>query len=535
MFDSYHGSVNHPDWRELGWLTILGLMTGILGGVCAILFRFLIALFHNLAFFGRFSFWYDSVKPTAPSIWGAGYIIVPVIGAMIVAFLVRNFAPRARSHGVPEVMASIYRHGARIQPTLAVIKAVTSAISLGTGGSIGREGPIVQITSTVGSTLGTWLKFPPRVRTVLLAACAAGGVGASFDTPLGGVFFAVELFLPAVSAAALLPVSLSAVVATLLARQVFSDRLVLPIGLLPDFGSAALFDMLPALLLVGIAAGLVSTLFVGGLCRAESWFNGLAANYYIRHSFGMLLVGLEAYAFLYFTGRYYVEGLGYSVIFDLLTGGVTSLGFLLLLMAGKYVATCMTLGSGGSGGVFCPSFFLGAAAGALVYELLRPFWPDSILLSREVLVLTGMAASVGGTTGAVLSGIVMTSELTGNYQVLPATAIVAVVAFAIRRALIGGGIYTQKLQLRGAWIPEGLQSSVISSLHPGDLMVPIPDEGIPDHFFPVEEDMDMDAALRAWQAELAAGLVVMRQGRPVGIVTDRELGRVCRDMAERMI
>ena len=530
----YDGTVDHPAGRELLLLALLGAFTGVLAGGCAVIFRYMIAFFHNLAFRGTVSLHYDALAHADPSPWGVGIILIPLAGALLVAFLVRNFAPGARSHGVPQIMYSIYYREAKIHPVLALIKSLSASISIGTGASIGREGPIIQITASVGSAIGGWLRFPGRVRTVLLAAAAAGGVAGSFDSPLGGVLFTIELFLPAVSAAALLPVSIAAVVATLISRSVFGTRPSLPVPI-PELLSDPLISSLPSLVVLGLVVGVISTLFIVALCKTSKWFDSLSGNYYIRHAFGMVLVGAGIWFFLKLTGNYYVEGLGYSTIFDLLNGRIVTFGLLLLLLAGKFIATSVSLGSGGSGGVFCPSLFLGALSGALVGELLALVLPAGLAVPRELLVLAGMAAAVGAITGTVLTGIVMVAELTGCYELLASAALVSFIAFAVRRSWIGGGIYSQQLLGSNHSIPEGLQSAVWSSRRASDLMAPLPEGELPNNLIRVDADADMDAVLRQWNDYGADGAVVTRGGKPAGILRDSELAAACRSMAERMV
>ncbi|MCI7643982.1 MAG: chloride channel protein [Lentisphaeria bacterium] len=534
MFESYKGSVDHPKWYELCWLTGIAILIGILSGLCAILLRLMIAFFHNLFFAGKISLDYKSIEHTAASPWGEWVILIPVLGALLVAFIVRNFAPSAHVHGVPEIMNAIYYKEAKLNPWSALSKCLTSAISIGSGGSIGREGPIVQITATIGSAVAGYLQLPGRVRTVLLAAAAAGGIAGSFNSPIGGIFFAVELFLPAISAAALLPVTISAATAALTMQSIFSTQRELPIGEIPNLYNAS-FSSIFILMLLGVLVGLVSTLFIYVLCNVEMFFSRYWKNYYLRHGLGMLIVGVEIYLFFRIYGCYYVEGLGYSTVFDLLTTGITPLSLLLMLLAGKMLATWITLGSGGSGGVFCPALFIGGIIGALVAPLAALLVPNA-QLPHGLFILAGMAAAVGGITGAVFSGIVMVAELTGNYSILTAAALVSVVAFAVRRALIGGGIYSQKLELRNVKVPEGLQSAVLTSNRAIDLAISIPDEGIPQNYVRVDAGQDIDSVLRVWNENLASGVVLYnRQGVAIGIIGDAQLGRLCRDAADRMV
>ena len=186
-------------------------------------FRELIGLLHNLFFAGHFAFAYDANEFTAPSRWGAFVILAPVVGAVIVTFLVSNFAPEAKGHGVPEVMDAIYYSEGVIRPVVALVKSLASAFAIGSGSSVGREGPIIQIGSALGSTLGQIVAMPPGQRIALVAAGAGAGIAATFNTPIGGVMFAIELMMPEVSVDTFLPVAIATGAATFVGRWFFGD------------------------------------------------------------------------------------------------------------------------------------------------------------------------------------------------------------------------------------------------------------------------------------------------------------------------
>jgi CIC family chloride channel protein len=211
----------HDDLR----MAALAVLVGIVAGFGAVFFRALIGLFHNLIFLGTFSLTYDANQHTPP-FWIEGWswlvILAPVLGAVGVAWLVQNFAPEAKGHGVPEVMDAISYESGKIRPIVAAVKSLASALSIGSGGSVGREGPIIQIGAVFGSTLGQILPMPVAQRVTLISAGAAAGIAATFNTPIGGVLFAAELMLPAISAATLLPVALATVVATYIGQWCFA-------------------------------------------------------------------------------------------------------------------------------------------------------------------------------------------------------------------------------------------------------------------------------------------------------------------------
>src|SRR6202167_5777053 len=210
--------IRWPQRIGLVRLSLLAVFAGLITGFGAVLFRALIGLIHNIAFLGSFSIGYDASQFTPPSPWGALVILVPVAGGLIVTFLITNFAPEARGHGVPEVMDAIYYKDGVIRPVVAVIKSLASALSIGTGAAVGREGSIIQIGSAIGSTLGQIVRMAPWQRITLVAAGAGAGIAATFNTPIGGVMFAIELMMPELSARTFLPVALATGTATFVGR-----------------------------------------------------------------------------------------------------------------------------------------------------------------------------------------------------------------------------------------------------------------------------------------------------------------------------
>src|ERR1700678_4350105 len=208
---------------RLPQLSLLALGLGVVTGLGAVLFRALIGLLHNLLFVGQPIIHYDANIFTAPAPWGPLVILVPVVGAVGVTFLVTQFAPEAKGHGVPEVMDAIYYKGGVIRPVVALVKSLASAIAIGSGASVGREGPIIQIGSALGSTLGQIVRMPVGQRIALVAAGAGAGIASTFNTPIGGVMFAIELMMPEVSAETFLPVAIATGTATVVGAWFFGD------------------------------------------------------------------------------------------------------------------------------------------------------------------------------------------------------------------------------------------------------------------------------------------------------------------------
>lgn len=452
-------------------LCLLAVLTGVVAGVGAVLFRHLIGLIHNLSFFGQLSYVYNADYHTPGSSWGPLVIFIPVAGAAIVAFLVSKFAPEAKGHGVPEVMDAIYYARATIRPIVALIKALASAISIGTGGSVGREGPIVQIGSAFGSTAGQLLNLIVKQRITLTAAGAGAGIAATFNTPIGGVLFAAELLLHEISVWTVVPVVLSTATAAYIGRLAFGN---VPSFSIPPLQAQYFHLTNPAVLLLylglGLAVGVLSALFIRAIYSVEDRFDSSPLrSYYLNHMVGMSIVGIMMYLCFFYLGHYYIEGVGYASVLDILTGKLSAPLLLLILFFLKLLATSITLGSGGSGGIFSPSLFLGATVGCAYGTCIMKLFP-AIDVNPIAFAVVAMAGMVGGTTGAALTAIVMIFEMTLDYSVvLPMTVTVAA-AYGVRKLICKDSVYTHKLIRRGHFIPEALQANVIGTKKARDLM-----------------------------------------------------------------
>ncbi len=439
----------------------LSILVGIVAGLGAVVFRAMIALFHNLFFLGRLSMTYETNLHTPAGPWGPGMILVPVAGAAIVSFLVKNFAPEAKGHGVPEVMDAIYYNRGRIRPVVAAVKSLASAISIGSGGSVGREGPIIQIGSSFGSTLGQVIRMPHWQRIVLIAAGAGGGIAATFNTPVGGLLFAIEIMMNEISVRTLVPVAISTATATYIGRVVFGPS---PSFIIPRFEIPFFHVTEPAILLsyvgLGLLMGLISALFIKSIYGFEDFFDKrIRGSYYRRHLLGMLVVGVMLYTTFTLFGHYYIQGVGYATIQDILTGANLSMGFLLLLAVLKLVATSLTLGSGASGGIFSPALFLGATVGGAYGLMLDQLFP-AFSISAPAFAVAGMAGAVGGATGAAVTAIVMIFEMTLDYNVIIPMTITVAIAYGIRKIFSEESIYTLKNVRRGHPMPEALHTNL---------------------------------------------------------------------------
>jgi len=463
----------HEDHRRLGLpaLSALALLVGVVTGFGAIGFRDLIGLVHNLAFSGRLSFRYDANVFTGAAPWGAWVILVPVIGGVLVTFVVSNFAPEAKGHGVPEVMDAIYYKGGVIRPVVAVVKSLASAIAIGTGSSVGREGPIIQIGSALGSTLGQVIRMPVGQRIALVAAGAGAGIAATFNTPIGGVMFAIELMLPEMSVSTFLPVAIATGAATFIGRWFLGDQpafLVPPLAPVTTDASALVVLVLYAVL--GAITGAAAAGFVRGLHLFEDIFDRIG-NRYIRHILGMLMMGCLMYGLFVGFGQYFVDGVGYATVQSILTGRMTAWWLLALLFVAKLLATSLSLGSGSSGGIFSPSLFMGATLGGGFASLLNHAgFP--VPLSVPAFAMVGMGAMVGGGTGAVMTAVVMTFEMTLNYAIVMPMIVAVAMRVGARRVLSRETIYTLKLVRRGQAIPKARHANMFLVRRAREVMDP---------------------------------------------------------------
>lgn len=429
---------------------MLIILVGVAAGLGAIIFRELIGFFHNILFYGQLSFNYDVLQHAAPSRWGMGIILVPVLGAVCVAYLVQRFAPEAKGHGVPEVMDAIYYERGVVRPIVALVKAIASSLSIGSGGSIGREGPIIQIGAAFGSAMGQWIKVADWQRIVFIACGAGGGIAATFNTPLGGILFALEIMLPEWSARTIIPVSIATAVATYTSYLYFGNMAFIPF--VTTAAQALQWTDMANLILLSVVAGLVSTLFIRSIYFTEDLFDRIPGGYYVRHMLGMFFIGINMYIMMAVFGHYYIQGVGYATVVDVLGSTLTHPGFLFFLALLKLIDTSVTLGSGGSGGIFSPLLFIGATLGAGFAGVCG--------LNLPLGALAGMAAMVGASTAAPLTAIIMTAELTNDFTIILPLMLIVAIAYGVRRVLLKDSVYTLKLTRRGHFIPEALKKQI---------------------------------------------------------------------------
>ncbi len=385
-------------------------------------------------------------------------LLLPVIGLVIVSNLTQSLAREAKGHGVPEVMEAVAHGGGKIRPRLVVVKALASAINIGTGGSVGREGPIVQIGSSFGSSVGQLLKVPESQLRLLVACGAAAGIAATFNAPLTGVIFSVEIVLGSAAIRTFSPIVVSSVLATAVSRWYLGGA---PTFAIPAYKLRSPAELI-AYTVLGVLAGLLGVAFIRVLYGMEDLFDRLPAQRLVPPVLAGLIVGGLALAVPN------VLGLGYETI-DIELQGTLALGMLALLVAAKLLATTATLAGGGSGGIFAPSLFLGASLGGAFGVLAAQIapWPTAHV---GAYVLVSMGAVVAATTHAPLTAILIIFELSGDYDIILPLMLACIIGTMLSTAVHRGSIYTEKLARRGIHMGGSKEMLAVLRTPVSDLM-----------------------------------------------------------------
>jgi CIC family chloride channel protein len=420
-------------------LVALALIVGAGGGVGAIVFRYMIEGVTELATgrsdpstLGRVA------NPHLPALSVWYLLIVPVVGGLLYGPLVSRFAPEARGHGVPEVMLAVSRRGGRIRPQVPIVKSIASALCIGTGGSVGREGPIVQIGAALGSVLGQAVRVGERRLRLLVACGAAAGISATFNAPLAGVFFALEVILRDFETQAFGVVVLSSITAAVVGRFAFGNT---PFLHLPAFGVVSGVEY-PLYALLGVLAAVWGVIFIRVLYGSEDLADRVwRGPEWLRPGVGGVLLGLLLVALPQ------MYGVGYPVLEHAVDGRYLA-GFLVVLLLGKTLATSLTMAIGGSGGVFAPSLFMGAMLGSVYGQGVHALLPHSTAAAGAY-ALVGMGAVFAASARAPITAVLIIYELTGDYSIILPLMLAIVAATAIATHISPDTIYTLKLRRRG--------------------------------------------------------------------------------------
>lgn len=512
-----HPGVRVYDWLRgsPGGLVALAITIGAGAGLGAIVFRYLILWFTWL-FTGHAD--YSAADHAAnPFVRALGLwfvVLAPVVGGLIYGPLVDRFAREARGHGVPEVMLAVAEQGGRIRPQVAVIKSLASAVCIGAGGSVGREGPIVQIGSALGSALGQLVRVPEARLRLLVACGAAGGISATFNAPIAGVLFALELILRDFEAESFGVVVLASVTANVIGRAAFGAA---PFLSLPAFHLESLLEYgLYAGL--GLCAAVAGVVFIRVLYGIEDLCDDLwrGRPEWLRPATGGLALGLILLALPQ------MYGVGYPVLESAIRGNYT-LALLAVLLVGKIAATSLTIGIGGSGGVFAPSLFMGAMLGTAYGDLMHRVLP-AITGPAGAYGLVGMGAVFAAAARAPLTAVIIIFELTGEYQIILPLMFAIALSTAIGKLLSVDTIYTLKLRRRGIDIMRGRAANLMELLTVRDAMQSVPE--------PLAQHVTLDEVVaKLTEDDRDAYPVVDDAGRYRGTVTARQVEQAMRENA----
>lgn len=435
------------------FMVLSAIVIGILAAFGAIGFRYLIKFFHILFFNGDIY----AINYVAHLVWWKK-LLLPVTGGLIVGPIVQFIAIEIRGSGIPEVMESVAVHGGSIRPRVVVFKALAAAVTIGSGGSAGREGPIVQIGSAIGSAFGQFLTVSAGKLRTLVACGAAAGIAATFNAPIAGSLFAIEIILGDFAVAQFSPIVISSVTATVISRHYIGD---FPAFRVPEYSLVSALEFIPYTIL-GVLAGAIAVFFIYFLYKTQGVFDRFKVPAFLKPAAGGLVVGIIALRFPQ------VYGVGYESINDALWGlDVRWLLFALILL--KIAATSATLGSGGSGGIFAPSLFIGAMLGSLIGKEIHLLYPQ-ITADAGAYALVGMGAMVSATTHAPITSILIIFELSGDYHIIPPLMVSCIISVLLATYLKKESIYTMKLVNRGINIFEGKDINVLRRLFVRDII-----------------------------------------------------------------
>ena len=436
-------------------MLLFSIIVGLIGGFGAVGFRYLIDFFQFI-FYGSA----DELVDVVETVSWYRRIAIPAIGGLIIGPVVYFFAREAKGHGVPEVMEAVALRNGVIRKRIVVIKTFASAVCIGSGGSVGREGPIVQIGSAAGSAFGQFFKTSGNRMKLLVGCGAAAGIAATFNAPIAGAMFAFEIILAEYGISIFSPVIISAVTATAVSRHFLGD---VPAFVVPTYELISTWE-LPMYAVLGFFSAFVGLLFITILYKAEDLFEAVKFPEYLKAVFGGLILGASGLLFPQ------VLGVGYGSI-NLALEGNLSWSLMVILCLVKIFATSITLGSGGSGGIFAPSLFMGSMAGGFFGSIVHKLFP-AITAPAGAYSMVGMGAVVASTTQGPLSAILILMEMTSDYKIILPLMISCILSSMVANRLSKGSIYTIKLMKRGVNLSAGKEVSILSSLAVRDVMNP---------------------------------------------------------------
>jgi len=435
-------------------ILVIASFVGIIGGFGAVGFRSLIEFIQTIAVGSS-----ENILASVTALPAYRKALLPVAGGTIVGPLIYFLGKETKGHGVPEVMDAVALRGGKIRSRVMFLKAFVSAVTIGTGGSVGREGPIVQIGSSLGSTFGQWLNLSQERLKILVASGAAAGIAATFNAPIAGVIFSVEIILGNYAITTLVPLILSSVLATIVGRWYFGD---IPAFEIPHYSLGYAWEIIPYVVL-GVLSGILAVAFVKTLYALEDTADALPIKGWLKTPLILSLIGLTVLKVPH------IYGVGYDTITQVLRDEM-GWAMLLLLVPVKILATSTTLAAGGSGGVFAPSLFIGAVFGGFFGSMVSLILPPGVAISPGAYAVVGMSAMVAGTTHAPITAFMVIFEMTGDYKLILPLMLCSILASFIASLLKKDSIYTMKLTRRGVDLSQGMEVSIMQSTRVRDVM-----------------------------------------------------------------
>jgi CIC family chloride channel protein len=493
---------------RIGLISLLAGMIGILAGLIAYVLYDLIGLFTNLAYYHEWSFHFRSPEHTSLGPW---VIVIPVIGGLIVGFMAKYGSEKIKGHGIPEAMEAVLTSRSRIDAKVAILKPLSAAIAIGTGGPFGAEGPIIQTGGAFGSLVGQLISTTAAERKVLLACGAGAGMAATFNTPIAGVILAIELLLFEFRSRSFIPLVIASTLATSVRAVLLGQKSMFSMGNVN-------FDVLhglPFYLVLGVISGITAIGFTKALYWVEDQFDRLPIDDLWHPAIGALGLGIIGF----FIPR--VLGVGYDTISDILNNNL-ALKLLILIAVFKALALMISLGSGTSGGLLAPMFMSSAALGGAFAMVMNWILP-SAHLSPGAYALVAMAAVFGAASRATFAFIVFAFEITHDYNAILPLMLGCVIADMIAIRYLRSSIMTEKLARRGLSVPEAYEAGVLQIVRVGEVMR--------RDVQPVPQEMTIgELAERMTRGEAAVNLtqglpIVDKEGRLVGVVTQGDLLR----------
>ena len=513
--------------REGLILLVMAVVIGVSTGLAAVVFIRLIAFIQTFFYGGG-----EKILPELGRLW---LILIPVIGGLLVGPIIVKFAPEAKGHGVPEVMQALILRGGRIRPRVAIAKIITSALCIGTGGSAGREGPIVQVGSALGSSIGQWLHLSDARIKNLVACGAAAGIAATFNAPIAGVVFAIEVLLSEIQVTVFGNVVVSAVAASIVSQIFLGAR---PAFEIPGYVMQSPWEILLYVIL-GLLAALVGILFIRMLYYTEEVFDRLAIPEWLKPATGALLLGILAFCYPYVGTISYISpndmtlglpisenyphifGSGFLFLEEVLQGRAPFF-LLFLLIFLKPLATSFTLGSGNSGGVFAPSLFTGAMLGGSFGYLAMHLFPN-LNIEIGAYALVGMAAVFSAAARAPLTSMLIVFEMSNDYRLILPLMAAGMVASTFAQWLHSDSIYSLKLTKRGIRFEQGRDLDIMQTVQVEEVMNKAP--------VTVQQEQSVADLFAAFQETHLGGFPVMANETELyGMVTMQDMERTIQEM-----